>query len=109
MNRHNARPWWATWSLRRPVRPQRDLPQLLERLSITIHKSMGLDLLRMLRAAAVDLTGMLNRQKQCSLLLIQADTGDLTFHRTSGKAGSRFFKAIVTGHEPAAVVAEQIT
>ena len=60
----------------------------------------------------MQLTGMLNRKKDCLLRAIQTDTGDLTLHGTDGKAGGRFVLtavlATVARHKPAAVVAEHI-
>ena len=76
--------------------------------TITILQLVGLNLLIPPSPAAVHLTGMLNRQKQRRLGLIEAHPRHLALHRSRGKAGRLFLLAALAGNEPAAVVAEHI-
>ena len=60
-NRHHAGPGWTPRGLGRPVGSKRDLAQLLEGPTLTVHQLVGLKFLIPLGPASVHLPGMLNR------------------------------------------------
>ena len=71
---------------------------------------MGLHNLSPLKATAIALTWMLNRQEQTALLSIKAEAAEFRFHRSNRETGCHLRAAFrSTGNEPASVITEDLS